>query len=68
MQSTSSTNNIIYKDTNKQICEALGCSEEATKEISVDVGKFGTITLLLCGNCVGKFVYSKKEGGAGNAN
>jgi hypothetical protein len=68
MQSTSIPNNLINKDTNKQICNALGCSQEATKEITVNVGKFGTISLLLCGNCVSKFVYPKKGGGSGNAN
>ena len=61
-QSTSTTNDIIGKDANKQICNALGCSQHASKKIIVDVGKFGTISLSLCENCVGKFV-NRKEGG-----
>jgi hypothetical protein len=47
-------NTISYK-VNKNICDAFGCFAEATKEIEVQVGKQGTISLHLCENCVAKF-------------
>ena len=62
MQNTSTTDNIIGKETNKQICHALGCSQHARKKIIVDVGRFGTISLSLCENCIGKFVNLKVDG------
>jgi hypothetical protein len=68
MQSTSISNDIIDNATNKEICEALGCSQQAIKEITVNAGKFGTISLSLCGNCVGKFVNSKARGDSVHAN
>ena len=68
MQSTSITNIKLDKDTIKQICEALGCSQHATKEITVKAGRFGSITLLLCRNCVGKFIDFKEDGDFQNAN
>ena len=68
MQNISTTNTKLDKDTNKQICEALGCSQHATKEITVAVGRFGSITLLLCRNCVGKFIDFKEDGDFQNAN
>jgi hypothetical protein len=43
---------------NKEICNALGCSKNATEEISVTAGKYGTVSLDLCKNCVNLF----KEG------
>ena len=61
-QSTSTTHETIGKDANKQICNALGCSQYAIKKIIVDVGKFGAISLSVYKNCVGKFV-NHKEGG-----
>jgi len=36
-------------------CDGYGCDEKATREIKVDAGKFGTLTLFLCTNCIGKF-------------
>lgn len=63
MQNTSITNIKLNKDTIKQICEALGCSQNASTEITVDAGRFGSISLLLCVNCVGKFVDVKKSRG-----
>lgn len=48
--------NINTEITNKQICNALGCLEEATKEIDIDVGKFGKMTISVCTKCVSKFV------------
>lgn len=51
--------NIINKEiTNKQICNAIGCIEEATKNIVIDAGKFGPISLSVCANCISKFVTS----------
>jgi hypothetical protein len=67
MQSISTTSAELDKDTNKQICEALGCSQYATKEITVDAGRLGSISLLLCRNCVGKFVSFKEDGDPKNA-
>lgn len=67
-KSTSTINDIIGKDANKQICHALGCSKHANKKIIVDVGKFGNISLSLCENCVGKFVNPKDGGNSYYAN
>jgi hypothetical protein len=55
----SKSNNKIDKEVNKQICEALDCSEYATKVITVDAGKFGNISISVCANCISKFVPSK---------
>ena len=68
MQNISTTDDIICKDANKQICYALGCSQYASKKIIVDVGRFGGISLLLCRNCVGKFVDFKEDGDSKNDN
>jgi hypothetical protein len=49
--------NIINKEiTYKEICNALGCLELATKVITVDAGKFGPIPLSVCAKCAKKFV------------
>ena len=61
MSNTSTANNRIDKDTNKQICEAFGCYEESTKKIEVSTGKLGKITLSLCDNCLYKFEGEKNE-------
>jgi hypothetical protein len=47
--------NIIALATNKQSCEAIDCHNKATDEISLNVGKFGKISLFLCKNCLPKF-------------
>ena len=44
------------KLSNKEICEAIDCSNKATDEISLNVGKFGTILLFLCKECLPKFI------------
>ena|GEM_PF-1951991 len=49
-------NPIIDIQDNQGICEANGCSKNATDELRVDVGKFGKITLFLCKNCLPKFI------------
>ena len=36
-------------------CDAAGCDAAGTNEIKVCAGKFGTVTLFVCPNCVGKF-------------
>ena len=41
--------------TNKNICYAVNCKNEATNEIKLDLGKFGLITIFLCKNCLPKF-------------
>ena len=49
-------NNINTEITYKEICNALGCLELATRKINLDVGKFGKITISVCAKCVSKFV------------
>ena len=39
----------------KQVCDATDCEQVATQQIEVSAGKFGTVTLFVCPNCVGKF-------------
>jgi hypothetical protein len=46
---------IIALATNKEICEAVGCSKNATDKINLNVGKFGIIPLFLCKECLPKF-------------
>lgn len=48
----------LDKEINKEICNAFGCSKNATKKINVSAGTFGKISLNLCNNCVNLF---KKE-------
>jgi hypothetical protein len=38
--------------TTNKICEAHGCDNRATVQIEVHVGKFGTIPLSLCIDCI----------------
>ena len=47
---------IIALATYKEICEAVGCSKNATDEINLNVGKFGRIPLLVCKDCLPKFI------------
>ena len=42
-----------------KICDAVDCYEASTETIIVSAGKFGTLTLNLCNECVDKF--GKKE-------
>ena len=42
-------------------CEALGCDERATTQISVGVGESGNIILNLCENCAPRFREDKKK-------
>jgi hypothetical protein len=52
-------NNYNTLESNKIVCEAIDCLSFATQEIKVSAGKFGTISLNLCNNCVNLF---KEEG------
>jgi hypothetical protein len=47
--------NTISSEIYNVICEAYGCYAKATTEISVKVGQQGTISLLLCKECVNRF-------------
>lgn len=48
--------NILSKQEDKvTICNALGCKEKAIKEIKLEVGKYGQISLFLCSTCIPKF-------------
>jgi hypothetical protein len=47
--------NTIDPEVNNVICEAVGCYAAATTKITVRVGQKGTISLILCNNCVHKF-------------
>ena len=38
----------------KQLCEALGCNDNATNKIQVKVGKNGWINLFVCKRCTNK--------------
>ena len=40
---------------NKNLCDGIGCSKEATTEMEVNVGELGVIKLNLCENCKPKF-------------
>ena len=40
---------------NNSICEATGCTDRATTQLSVRVGDLGNISLSLCSNCVTRF-------------
>ena len=50
---------VISSKVNKSLCETIGCFAQATTEIKVKVGKQGTVSLLLCKECVNKFRDSK---------
>ena len=52
---------IIALATNKQICEAVECSKNATNEIRLNVGKFGKISLFLCKDCLPKFTLKGEQ-------
>jgi hypothetical protein len=48
----------LYENAEKSykcICDAFGCSKEATEELEVNAGTFGTISLSLCSVCIEKF-------------
>lgn len=45
-----------YVQSNRAKCDALGCEQEATEQIMVSAGKFGSIGLSVCLKCVSKFL------------
>jgi hypothetical protein len=38
-----------------RVCEAVGCDQEATEQIKINAGKYGTLVLGVCSKCTGKF-------------
>jgi hypothetical protein len=36
-------------------CDAAGCEAAGTNGIKLNAGRFGTVTLFVCPNCIGKF-------------
>ena len=42
-------------------CEAYGCNNKATKQLTVNVGRHGSIDLNLCGSCIPAFDEEGKE-------
>jgi hypothetical protein len=49
------TDNTLQNQGVKQLCEAIGCGEQATEQITVSAGNYGTLILFVCKNCIGKF-------------
>jgi uncharacterized protein YqkB len=37
-------------------CDAEGCEAAGSNQIRINAGKFGTVTLFVCSNCIGKFL------------
>jgi hypothetical protein len=52
---TDTTSSSAHESVCYNVCDGFGCNEKATREINVDAGKFGTLTLFLCADCIGKF-------------
>jgi hypothetical protein len=50
------TSSELEPQVNKLICEAVGCEQLASEQITVNVGEFGTLILSVCRNCIGKFL------------
>jgi hypothetical protein len=48
-------------DTKK--CDAEGCDETATKKIEIPAGRFGFVELVVCDNCIEKFLEGNFESG-----
>ena len=42
-------------------CNAAGCKEIGSIELDVKAGKFGTVKLFVCHNCVGKFTDDSRK-------
>ncbi|MGC2426908.1 MAG: hypothetical protein WA421_07725 [Nitrososphaeraceae archaeon] len=42
-------------ENDRLICEAAGCEEQATEEIKISAGKYGTLVLSIYSKCVRKF-------------
>lgn len=52
--------NCRYKDANIVFCNAISCYNKAVKTKTLNVGKFGNITLRFCDKCVLKFREDKR--------
>ena len=48
-------NNSFTSDIQDKLCNALGCSQLAEKEITLKIGE-KSITIIVCENCKSKFV------------
>jgi hypothetical protein len=48
------------KNFSRQICEAYRCNNNATNQVTVNVGRLGDINLNLCKSCVPKFKNTDK--------
>jgi len=46
----------MKEQTDRYVCEAADCNNEATEKIEVFAGKHGFITLFVCNNCISKFL------------
>lgn len=46
---------ISQRDIKNIVCEAVGCTANATTQINIPVGDLGTISLLLCNDCKPRF-------------
>jgi hypothetical protein len=55
LTNTASSINNTEKSSNKDICNAFGCSNHAEKEVNVNAGRFGIISLNVCSKCVDIF-------------
>jgi uncharacterized protein YlaI len=55
MSVTPISQKIIELEVNNSICDAVGCSNKATVELTVNVGRKRTIQLFLCKDCISKF-------------
>jgi hypothetical protein len=51
LKNTGTSNELVD---GKQLCEAIGC-EEATEQVTVSAGKYGTLILFVCKGCINKF-------------
>ena len=60
--------NSKQSQSNKTICNAFGCLEPATENISVDAGTYGKIDLSICKNCIGLFKENEKISSPDNTN
>lgn len=49
------SSNIVSSDTNKPVCEALGCTAKAIVTVAVSVGDKESISLFLCEKCRPRF-------------
>jgi hypothetical protein len=53
--------NFNDKTRHRLTCEALGCDERATTQLTVSVGELGYISLDLCEDCLLRFSKDKEK-------